>query len=319
MLSEIMSLRQISINGYIVRLRYPSHERLRSLKIYSSSSDLLARVADELAPILLEIDRKYARREYGRKSRNLRASFRYYYEERDGGDTKVLRVIPYPSSFVNILSNIRRDIYNILKRYCLPIINLNGRYIYAAPPNIIEKISDEVAKINQKLETLRQMIDAFDMSSDREMIENKLREFGVKYEFKVPDIFDVKILTLHLSISGEIAEQLLSSYTKERIESAIGNVMANITSGIKSELKPIIDKLRKRRSIKRVKEDLKLLDEKLRGMGLDIIADELEPLMELTEKSDIENFEDLVDDISKNIDEALSKYEIPGEAEENML
>lgn len=311
-MSQAMSLSNVSISGYIIRLRYPTQERLRTLRVYSSDSDVLAKVADELAPILLEIDGKYAKREIGRKSRNFRASLRY--SEVEEGDTKVLRVIPYPSSFINMLSNIRRDIYAVLKRYCVPIINMHDRYIYATPANMLEKIAEEVDKINRRLSELRMRIEAFDMSWDRAMIEERLSQLGIKYEFRVPNITDVRIVTLRLSLTPEIASELIGEYARANIDVAIDQVVSEIASNIKDEVIPIIKRIKRRRGLKKVREDLEILDKKLRGLGLDEIADEIAPLMDVATSEEGE-IKSAIDDIAESVIEGLSKYEVSEEDE----
>ena len=313
----------IIVEGFLLSVSVPTEERL-SVTVNASRIgwDRYRRLIYTLQDHLAIIDDAYKKRET--RGRGVGARYRRISQQKR---TRILRFIPYPSRFANILRTIRRDLYFEVNSRCLVLNMMHFGYfkrnIYLLPYNQAPAFMAYVEEQNKEIESLNKQIEEFRKTRYFEDIREILSESGLDPNVlnggvEIPKIsVDLTPLRLDPSIVEEIVEtkykKVFEKISEEEkrglealrreLESKRRELVVKSIESLRSRLDEIVKNIVAKKKLKDVKKELERLRSLASDVGLEALANTvINPLIEVTE--DPSKAEEILGtaDISKEID-----------------
>ena len=313
----------VIVEGFLLSVSVPTEERL-SVTVNASKIgwDRYRRLIYTLQDHLAVIDDAYKLRET--RGRGLGARYRRISQRRR---TRVLKFIPYPSRFANVLRTVRRDLYFEVNARCLVLNMMHFGYfkrnIYLLPYNQAPAFMSYVEEQNKEIENLNKEIEEFRKTGYFSDIRDILSESGLDPNVlnggvKIPKIsVDLTPLRLDPSVVEEIVEtkykKVFEKISEEEkrglealrreLENKRRELVVKSIESLQSRINAIIKNIVAKKKLKDVKKELERLRSLASDVGLEAIANTvINPLIEVTE--DPSKAEEILGttDISKEID-----------------
>jgi len=313
----------VIVEGFLLSVSVPTEERL-SVTVNASKIgwDRYRKLIYTLQDHLAIIDDAYKKRET--RGRGVGARYRRISQQRR---TRILRFIPYPSRFANILRTVRRNLYFEVNARCLVLNMMHFGYfkrnIYLLPYNQAPAFMAYVEEQNKEIESLNKEIEEFRKTGYFKDIRDILSESGLDPNVlnggvKIPKIsVDLTPLRLDPSVVEEIVEtkykRVFEKISEEErrglealrreLESKRRELVVKSIESLQGRINDIIKNIVAKKKLKDVKKELERLRSLASDVGLEAIANNvINPLIDVAE--DPSKAEDILGtaDISKEID-----------------
>ena len=306
-MTVIAEEKPVVVEGFLLNVHVPTEERLSVVFDCSEMSwtkyrDMIIKLQDLMA----EIDDAYKKRE-GR-GRSLGARYRRIAHGDKVSRRRVLKFIPYPNRFANILRNVRREVYGQISSTCMVLQRMQfGAYrhnIYLLPypraPGFMAYIEEQnktIESLNREIEEFRESLYCLKI---KELLEDAgLNSDNMNGEPMLPRItVDLTPLRLDASIIEEFVEaryrQVFSKISEEErrglealqreLEKKRRELVINAVENLRGQISRIVKRMLAKRKLKGVKEELERLKALASDVGLEAVASTvIEPLIETVE------------------------------------
>lgn len=165
-----------------------------------------------------------------------------------GGRIRRVEFAPFPSSFLNVLRNVRRDLYAAINAHSIAVQALPGfsRYLYVVPPEEAENLINIARHLNKKIEALRQRIVSF-VSSEYRFVEELLRRWGIDPPLPPPPPRDIELAFTPIVLGdAEIARLVEGNpVLAEELKRYRERVVRGVLEAIANEVREIIESFEK--------------------------------------------------------------------------
>lgn len=231
----------MELRGFILGVFCPSESGLFvSVDVSNIARERYIGFVEELEDFLGSIDERYAVYSERLRGRGLRGRFRVV---RGGGRIRRVEFAPFPSSFLNVLRNVRRDLYNAINMHSIAVQAMPGfsRYLYVVPPEEAEALIHVARRLNERIEGLRQKIQAF-VASEYRHVEDLLRRWGIDPPPPPPPPRDIELVFTPIVLGdAEIARLVTENpVLAEELKKYRERVVAGVLKAIAGEVEEIV-------------------------------------------------------------------------------
>jgi len=317
---------KVVVEGFLLSVYSPTEDRL-SVQLdatnltWTKYRNLIVKLQDQLA----EVDDAYKKRKT--KGRGLRARHRRVAYGTKVSRKRIVKFVPYPSRFANIIRNVRAELYFYINRQCLVLqIMQFGAYrrnIYLLPyprapafMRFIQELNKTISDLNQKIKEYRKTAFFKDVKKtikragldasvmDREVVLPRISVDLTPLKIDpsiVEDLVEKKYKAVFKKISEEEKKGLEA--LRQELESKRRELIIKSIESLRSKLDEIVKNIVAKKKLKDVKKDLERLRSLASDVGLEAVANTvISPLIEVTE--DPSRAEEILGtaDISKEID-----------------
>ena len=300
-------MKGVVVEGFLLNCHTPTEERLSV--VFDCSEMSWAKYRDtiiKLQDLLAEIDDAYKKRE-GR-GRSLGARYRRISYGDKVSRRRILKFIPYPNRFANVLRNVRREVYRQINSTCMVLQRMQfGAYrhnIYLLPYPRAPSFMARVEEWNKTIDDLNREIMEFRETSFFRQIKNVilgagLNPDGLNGEPSLPRItVDLTPLRLDASIVEEFVEakykRVFERISEEErrglealrreLENKRRELVINAVESLRDQINRIVKQVLAKRKLKGVKEELERLRSLAEDVGLEAVASSvINPLIETVE------------------------------------
>ena len=303
----VAKMKPVVVEGFLLNCHTPTEERLNV--VFDCSEMSWARYRDtiiKLQDLLAEIDDAYKRRE-GR-GRSLGARYRRLSYGDKVSRRRILKFIPYPNRFANILRNVRREVYQQINSTCMVLQRMQfGAYrhnIYLLPYPRAPSFMTYIEEQNKIIDGLNREIEEFRETSFfrkiKEVLEDAgLNPDGLNDELSLPRItVDLTPLRLDASIIEEFVEakyrRVFEKISEEEkrglealqreLENKRRELVINAVENLRDQINGIVKRMLAKRKLRGVKQELERLRSLASDVGLEAVASTvIDPLIETVE------------------------------------
>jgi len=266
--------KEISLKGFFLIVRCPSEEGLHitidcsHLQPYAFI-DLIHEIQDRIR----DIDEAYSKKPERLRGRSLKALHKrlVWANERK----RILRFAPFPSSMVNVLKTVRVQLYETIHRHAIVLQHEGGRNIYLLPEEEAEAFLKSIERLNRKLTDLEKKVEEFKDTNefyDISYVLEKRRLPSLEgYSFHVGRI---RVYLIPVSVDPHAIDEWAekSPRVAEAVMEAQREFVEKALEEVKRKLKPIIERLLRRRRLKAMERELEKLERFARSLGLHALA-----------------------------------------------
>jgi chaperonin cofactor prefoldin len=276
--------REVSLRGFFLTIHCPTEELLNvTIDATSLNPSAFFSLIQELQELLRNIDEKYAMNQQLLRGRSIHAKHwrAFHYDERK----RMIRFAPFPSSYINKLKTIRRELYEVINEYAILVYSDGVRNTYLLPFENANVFSNKTKELNKKLAELREKINTFVNSSDFIDITLTIEKYAlqfVKSAFEMPEI-NIRLIPVSLEDIDLEKWARASPTVAEALQKTKEEYVRNVLISIAERLKPLITDLEKQQNLAMIKERLETLKRTVESIGMKSIANEIiVPLLNVT-------------------------------------
>jgi hypothetical protein len=274
--------KELSLRGFLLTVHSPSEQHLIvTIDCSNIPWNMYGRLIAELQDTLSMIDEDYALKSI--RGRSLGAKHKRVIDLGTVTRRRILKFSPFPTRFSNIISSVRRKLYEKVNENCIVIQKMAlGNYrrnLYLLPQDLAEKFLMQVEFLNKEIEELNKQIENYDLTP----VQDILGRFNLQLpsmNTTIPGIavdltpieLDPMIIEKWAQVSPRVA-QLLEEKRKMLVRKAV--------ESIRQQIEPIVKALAGKRQLRKIKirlEELRVLAESagLHGLANTVIV----PLIE---------------------------------------
>jgi hypothetical protein len=281
---------EISLKGFFLTIHCPTEELLNvTIDATALNPSAFFSLIQELQELLRNIDEKYAMNQSLLRGRSIHAKHwrAFHYDER----RRMIRFAPFPSSYINKLKTIRRELYEEINEYAILVYSDGVRNTYLLPFENANVFSNRIKELNNKLAELREKINTFINSSDFLDISLTIEKYAlqpVESVFEIPEIY-VRLIPVSLEDIDLEKWAQVSPTVAEALQKTKEEYVRNVLISISEKLKPLITDLEKQQNLILIKERLEMLKRTVESIGMKSIVNEIIiPLLNVTSIDNIQ-------------------------------
>ena len=303
----VAKMKPVVVEGFLLNCHTPTEERL---SVTFDCSDLpwpkYRDMIIKLQDLLAEIDDAYKKRE-GR-GRSLGARYRRISYGDQVSRRRILRFIPYPNRFANVLRNVRREVYHEINMSCMILQSMKfGAYrhnIYLLPYPRAPAFMARVEEWNKTIDDLNREIMEFGETIYFRRIKNVLENAGLNPDGlnDKPSIPKITVDLTPLRLDPQIIEEFVEDKYKRvfkkiseeerrglealqrELEKKRRELVVNAVESLRDQINGIVKRMLAKRKLRGVKQELERLRSLASDVGLEAVASTvIDPLIETVE------------------------------------
>lgn len=278
-----MSKKPIVLKGLILNVHVPTEQQISvAVDVSSLGNEGYMNFVTSLQDLFRDIDPTYAADIEKADGTTVKAHTRgrtiegrhfinYDTAKRGNG----IRVVPYPSRYVNRLKAVRAEVYRIVNVYCLVLQKMKLGYfernLYILPKNRAVQFLTEIEALEKEdIAPINQAIVDFRATADYERVKivfqkHHMSTINLEQPHRIGHI-EVELTPLGLdpAVLDEVVAKKVRDSQRAYIEQAIRNIQAQV--------EPIIHKIAEKQEIAGAKDQLAKLQQLAEETGLEALA-----------------------------------------------
>jgi len=325
---------KIIVKGFLLDFWLPTEDLLNiTIDVSNIPRSSYMDFKEGLEDLLTEIDQEYAKRRT--RGRGLRARYVTVVEEGRKVRKRVLRLSPYPSSFLNVFKTIRMEWYEALfantiilsKAYETGLGYARGRNIYLLPIERAPNLMLEKERLDERIASLIEEMKEYEKSDYfKQVIDYIFNALGIKMPIENVSlrsaVHPIRIRMYHVRLEPEIIEEYISEEVEEERRRALESVMKEVErTRVELIERAVMDVQRKvsdilrlltieaglklsSRTAKRIKRGLENLKDLAKSAGVGYLVSDLTDssldLIEAMEKEDKKKIVSIANSLAKD-------------------